>query len=305
MRLALTKARPAGLLLALIFALPAHAEEEAEAVGAGTVQAEAEKAPERFWKVGGAVQYRTLIVTDEEPANTMALIYQLSGSAKVFENATAFAGISLVERFVTTVDQSGFRLGDFKAGFRYKTPVELTDDLSLGLTHQAELIAPAGYSSQTRDMILAGALTEKFSISPVEGLSIGFNPRFRYFWHEYAERAGPGAPNNTQLDIRVGGGVGYSMELGSAGTIGTSFGAGTQWYRRYDSIDDHVSETSDAGFWGQVFDYGWSLDYTPLKYVTVSAALEHGSSVLRSGIVNPIAFHRDETELAFTVSGSY
>ncbi len=296
------------LLIAAVVALPAAAQrpevgdeapQDIEGEG-GVASSEA-----KFWRVGLDSQFRMLAVSDEAPENGMALVFETRISAEVFENATGYLRAGLLQSYAPPEpDESSWYIQDVRPGFAYKTPVQLTDDRKLGITHDLAVFLPTSRASQNQDLYAAPMYTLKLSHEVLKGFHVVAIPHFRYRFHQYAERVGPGAPMNTQLDTGIHGALEYGFGVGF-GEMSLGGSVGSIWLRRYPSRDDYESEASDQAPWFQVYDYEVHVAYTPIEYATVAVSLEHAGSVLRDGVVNTFLFHRDETELVFTLSLAY
>ncbi len=302
--------------LALLWASAAHADDKNSP--AAEAKAEAEPA-KKLWKVGASAAYRTLLI-DEDPRNGMALVYGANASGKVFDGAKAYIGVGLYEGFTAVEDESGFLFQDTRVGFKYATPIDLGGDRELGLTHDLRLFLPTSRASANKELYVAPMLTVTAQTEVTAGLAVSVAPHFRYRFHGRSQQEGPSGRSTTQFDTGIHGGVDYTLELGGAGELSAGVSAGSVWLHRYDgpSPEEAVAEArangqpmlSTSGAFHneqtfQLYDYGVSLAYTPLAYVTVAVGAEQAGSVLRNGVVNTFIAHRDETEYFLSVSGRY
>ena len=111
---------------------------------------------------------------------------------------------------------------------------------------------------------------------------------------------------NTQYLLGARPFVSYALpDLGRFGGLSADAYLLSTWQRRYASRESYLSEASEAAPLFQMYGWGASLSYEPVKYVSVSVGIDHGGSVLRNGIVNTLVAHRDETELGVSVIGRY
>jgi hypothetical protein len=279
-------------------------------------EADAEvEAPKKPWKVGASVTFSRLVVGDDDPENDMALTYGAKASGKA-AGVTAFLGVGLRSVFTDATGIPPDRLQDTRVGASYATPVELGDGLELGIKHQLELFLPTSTVSQKRDLYVAPMASVSLGMEPIEGLSVGLSPHFRYRFHGTALRHGGSA--NVQYDTGVHVDADYTLALGKFGDLTAGFSTGTVWVHKYDApsnadiaADDLISGSATASLPNdteqtfQTYDYEVHLAYTPLPYASLSVGLEQGGGVLRNGVVNTFLFHRDETQLVVSLSGSY
>ncbi len=297
------------LASALCFVASAYAAEDELATEAKV------EAPKKPWKVGASVTFSRLFIGDEDPANDMALVYGAKASGTGL-GVTGFIAAGVRERFTDEVEGGNVRLQDTRIGASYATPVDLGDDLELGIKHQLQFYLPTSKTSRDRDLYVAPMATVSLGIEPVEGLSFGLSPHFRYRFHGTALRRG--GSGNVQYDTGVQAGVDYTLALGAFGDLTAGFSGGSVWVRKYDApsnsdIDDRdlipgnatASLPNDTEQTFQTYDYEVHLAYTPISFATLTVALEQGGGVLRNGVVNTFLFHRDETQLVVALSGTY
>lgn len=252
------------------------------------------------------VQYRMLGVVDEDPENDQYLFYVATLSGQVLDGLTAFVQTGLLQRFVAEPDESGLYLRDTLIGARYSTPVELGAGLKLGLVHELGVYLPTSRASQNQDLYAAPRYRLLADLEVLPGLSVSAIPEARYRFHAYAERAGPGAPLNTQVDFGARLGLDYvALDSKTWGVAGVGASAASYYARRYAARDGHESDTSDQSPWLQSYDWEGHVFYIPMRALQVAVSVEHGGNVLRDGIANVFFTHRDETELVFTLTGKY
>jgi hypothetical protein len=131
-------------------------------------------------------------------------------------------------------------------------------------------------------------------------LILGMDLGLQYRFHKFAEQIGPNGGLLTQLQFSTGFVADYNVADFGDDWGRIDAGAGVSWAWQ-NTFDDPVGND----YWRQ--DYGWdlSLFYTPRSWLSAGVSLEQGAPVLREGRVNPVLFHRDEMELAFTVQATY
>lgn len=294
--------------VASILAVPIVALLAAPALGSApdeTAPVAPEQEEPRDHKVSALAQFRTLAIRDEDPRNDQSTLFQLRGQVKPFGDAAVFMRFGLIQYFVAEEGESGYRLQDALTGISYPTPVKL-GNFELALKHTLSFYLPTSRASQDQDLYVAPQYALDASMEVLKGLTVSVQPTVQYRWHQYAERAGYGAGMNTQVRYAARGGLDYAvLDSETFGDLGVGASAGSTWDQKYASMDDHESDTSDAAVVFQSYDWEAHVDYTPIDHLSFGVALEHGGRVLRDGIVNTFLVHRDETELAFTLSGAY
>lgn len=251
------------------------------------------------WPVKTSViaQYTALVVTDDDPANDRSIQYLLRARGKVFPGGTAVLGIGLNQRFVAEEDDSSLRLSDTLIGFEWATPVKLSEEKTLSLTHVLWGFLPTSRASSERDLIFAPVWQLRAAMEVLPGLSVGAVPYFRYRFHRYAERAGPTGELNTQLDFGVRGGLDYDLISSKRfGSWSAGLSMGTAYARAYDARDPTGQDP-----WSQAYDWEVHTFYNPLPFLLMGLTLQQGAPLLRGGVANAVLFHRDETEWAATL----
>jgi len=275
---------------------------------------------ERPWHVSGGLTYRGLVIVDEDAANDQNFSWSLRGDYDVFEGGRAWIRLGLTQNFVAEGDpeeggESGFLFQDASLGFDYGhevgldfVPLESFKGKKLDFEHRLGLFLPTSRASINQDMYAAPYALSRLRYAVLEPLIVGMDAWFRYRFHRYAERVGPGAGQNTQLDFGASFGVEYvplaSKEWGTV-SVGADLGWGLA--KRYPSGEEFVAvdERSSETFWAQ--DYSWDVyaTYTPVKYATVVLGLEQAANVLKDGIVNVEPFHRDQTQFFVQLLARY
>lgn len=308
----------AGVLLP---ALPAQAQAQAAAAGAvapaaiapaadttTAVSATLEAGPKKQWQASASAQYRQLAISDPDPANDRVVLWSLGGSVGVFKGGKVFLRFGMSERFVAEGAESGFKLRDSAIGLSYghELPFDDAGNDKLSFSHKLAFFLPTSRASLAQDLYVAPQYVLALSYELVHGLTVVFSPDARYRWHQYAERAGYDGVMNVQWELNAHGGLDWTfLESARFGNLGIGGSAGSGWQRKYPSRDDHTSTRADTAVWSQSYDWEAHVGYDPVPFLSLGVGLEHGGSVLRDGIVNTFLTHRDETELAFTVSGTY
>lgn len=250
-------------------------------------------------------QYRQLAVVDEDPENNRLMIYGVRAQGRLTNALSIFVTTGLLQRFVAEEGESGFRMSDSRLGVAWRTPIDLGGGTKLGMLNELSVFLPTSRQSQLQDMIAAPQARVQFMLRPAKGLSFALSPRFRYRFHQFAERAGLNGDMNVQLDTGVRGGLDYSFySHKTIGSFGVGASAGTTYFRNYDSRDGFESEFSDQGAWNQVYDWEAHLTYSVLMF-NFALSIEHGGNVLRNGVVNTFIAHRDETEMVLSAFAAF
>ncbi len=263
------------------------------------------EAPKKGWSVTAGAQYRELAVIDDMNRNDSIVLWSFGGSVEAFKGGRVSIRTGLSERFVAQPEESGWLLRDTAIGLGYATPLELGSK-TLELNHKVQVFLPTSRASLAQDLYCAPQYVLAASMEVVHGLSVSFSPDVRYRWHKFAERDSQVGEMNVRWEIDAGGGLDWTfLESDTFGSLTIGASASSGWQKYYTANDTRPSKASDPAAWAQ--GYGWEahLGYDPLKYLSLGASLEQGGSVLRDGIVNVFFAHRDETEMAFTVTGTY
>jgi len=277
----------------------------------------------RPWHASGSVEFRTLAISDEDPANDRYLSLQLRGDFDVFEGARAFVRFSGTQQFTAEVGESGFLLQDTMVGLDYGhevaldfVPIEALAGKKLELEHRLALYFPTSRQSINQDKYFAPMLMSRARYSVLESLVVGVDAFARYHFHRYAERAGPSGGLNTQLDMFGSLGVEYTVfSHKEYGTVSVGADLATWYLKSYPSGEEYESESSSETYWHQRYDWDIYATYTPLPYMTVVLGIETMGEHRRDGIIAsgsgsgngiPRFFgQRDDTELFLQVLGRY
>lgn len=250
-------------------------------------------------------QYRQLAVVDDDPENDHWMIYGVRGQGRLTDALSIFVTGGFSQRFVAEEGESGFQLLDSRVGVAWRTPIDLGGGTQIGMLNELSVFLPTSRQSQLQDMIASPQARVQFMYNPTKSLSFALSPRFRYRFHQYAERAGLDGDMNVQLDTGVRGGGDYTIYSDAAiGSFGIGASAGTTYFRNYDSRDGFESEFSDQGAWNQVYDWEAHVTYSVAMF-NFAFSVEHGGNVLRNGVVNTFFAHRDETELVLSAFAAF
>ena len=209
-----------------------------------------------------------------------------------------------------------FELSDVGLGAHAKTPIPLTEELSIGVTHTLMVFAPTSWISRHRAMILAVRYQAAIGLPKlVKGLSLSLVPSTSYRFHQYAETIGAGAPI-TQLHLGTRLALGYTLpKFGRFGELSAGASVGTQYLRRYEmcaekagpdvTLEGTCGYAVDPTRWRQQWNWEAHLGYSVLGWLNTGLAMGHGEPVLRHGVKNIDFFDRNRTRLSFTLSGSF
>jgi hypothetical protein len=308
-------------------AVEARAEEMATTTASSAVAYSSDRGPPetaRRYYLRGTARFRTLAINDEDPANGRSMLYGVELGYRVTSQLTVFARTGLTQRFVVpstdtsrlTEQQarfigtrsndlitSPFLIRDSVAGAAYRHTLKLglkNGDVPINFAHYLNLYIPTSIASQDRGLYFAPEALTRARWQALDDLTLGADLGLQYRFHKYAEQYGPNGGLLTQYQVATALLVDYALaDFGEAwGRMDAGGGVSWAWQNTYDSIDGH-----DA--WRQ--DYGWDvyLFYTPRAWLSMGVSLEQGAPVLRDGRVNTVLFHRDETELVFTVQATY
>jgi hypothetical protein len=305
----------------------AKKEEPKKATAAASTLTSDRAPPEagRPYYIRGTMQLRMLAISDEDPAAGRSMLYALEGGYKITPQATAFLRVGLSQQFVVASESdeliapehrglisqeeresiitSPFRIRDTTIGGQYRHKLELPDlgDRTVSFAHFLNVYLPSSIASQDRGLYFAPEVATRARINAFEKLTLGADLGGQYRFHKFAEYYGPGGGLLTQFQIGLGLVADYNIaDLGEWGTVDAGGGLSWSWQNTFDN-----REGDDL--WRQ--QYGWDVYafYTPRSWLSVGVSLEQGAPVVRSdlGTRSVNLFHRDETELAFTVVGTY
>lgn len=274
-----------------------------------------EAAAKRPFHVSGAVDYRMLAVSDEDPRNDRYTDWRLRGDYEVWDKLFVFLRFRAIQLFTAEPDESGFLLLDTMAGFDYFQELKL--DLSpvlgertLKFDHRLGFFFPSSRESRAQDLLFAPYALERVQCKIIPDLILTVDLWFRYHFHEYAERAGLEGGMNTQMDF--GGSLGLEYVVFSHDWIGElALGASVSdsYEKAYPSNEEFESELSSRTLWHQEIGWGVYASVSPLDYLTVVAGFEDPQiDVLRNGILTRPARYfgnRDDMEFFVQVLGKY
>lgn len=280
------------------------------------------------WRLVGEAHYRSLLVTDEDPANDRYLLYRLQGTYFPLPWLGVFARVGLFQRFVAVDGESGLRLEDTELGATAEQRVALAPwggDRTLLLSHALRVFLPTSFTSAQQDLYFAGEWSTRAQLRVWDQLVAGARGIVHYRFHEYAEQAGPGGATLPRLVLSARPFVEYTVLDGLQGLGTLTFGASlygdqTFDYPARDPADLGAEElppgtltASDvrgAGSSDSFLDphYGYALYgvYTlPNRHLSVVLSLEQNGSVVRYGEPRLYFIHRDQTELVLALVGNY
>jgi hypothetical protein len=245
-----------------------------------------------------------LAVGDEDPENDRTLVYALEASVGLpIDGLRIRMSGGFSERFVAESGDSPFRMSDSMIGTTF-THALLSKD-RLKLTHGLSAWLPTSRTSLNRELRVAPTLSTRLSYRIFGTLSAIYQARHQYRWYRYAE-----VPNGFAMNTQwvLGHRIGLSLvplDDAQVGQVRVSANAGLRWSRRYESRDQHRSDTADAALWAHGINWSASVTYLPLPWLALSSGFAHGSPLRRNGIVNPFLAHRDMTEVNFGLGFTY
>ncbi len=282
------------------------------------------------WQLLGDVQYRTLAVRDEDPANDQRLLCRLqAGYDPPVPGLTVFARVGLEQRFVSVEGESGLRMEDTVLGAMFQHQVSLERlgwDRSLAFLHRLRFFLPTSFRSQQDDLYLAAQWSTRARVRLFDQLFAGLQGALHYRAYEYAEQAGPGGEALPHYVAEVLAFAEYSPlvspELGTL-TLGADVYADeTIDYASRDpaslraadlppgtlagSTDTLVGAGTNDTFVSPHFGYDFYVTYRPpIEHLQVTASIEQVGNAVRYGESRVFLFHRDETELVLRLTATY
>ena len=243
------------------------------------------------------VQFRSLAVFDEDPRNDTAYFYRGELSWAVSQATRMYLRAGVAHQLVQVGTRPPVAFQDMVIGARYRRELSLFGDQVLELQVGLGMYLPTSRASQNQTLFGAPELTVSGSWSPVEWAGLDVGTLGRYLFVHYAERDGPGAPNNNQLV--VGGSLDAWVRPYASGDSALVLGVGlsTTLRKRYAAAANFPSPASDTVYLEQL--YGWEVyaRWTVVEGLTATLALEQGGGVRRDGIVNVFFTKLEETEL--------
>jgi hypothetical protein len=280
---------------------------------------------ERSWQLVGEVQYRSLLVRDEDPANDQRMFYRAQlGYAPVPNLILSLRG-GVQQRFVSVEGESGVRLEDTAVSALLQQPVELGGwNRTLAFVHRLRVYLPTSFRSQQDDLYFAAEWMTRARLRITGQLFAGMRGILQYHAHEYAEQAGPGglslprvvgealafaeysplvSPEHGTLTIGADVYANQTIDYPSrdpGNVVGAGLPPGT-----LDSDSIRGTGTTDT-FSSPNVGYDLYVMYQPpIEHVLLMASLEQVGSALRYGEYRVNLFHRDETELGLRLLLTY
>ncbi len=288
---------------------------------AGSYEAVGTKA-ERTFSVSGYLMYRTLMVTDEQPANGMSVWGVVRGNVHLFEGAKVWARMAFEQRMVAEIGESGFLFQDLRLGFDYShqlafdwLPTENAwlKERNLQFLHRGTVFMPTSRLSQNQDLHLSLRAREIVRMNIIAGLDFSLDNFLQLYFREYAEQAGLKGGMNSQFAAYISPALEYTFdELGPIpGEILVGANIYWWWNKDYASGQDaapasdqygSVPATSDLAdridalyaesngprgeenSWSLETGWGFWVDYTPVPYFTLEMSVEHGFPWLNNGV---------------------
>lgn len=282
---------------------------------------------ERRWQLMGDILYRTLAVTDRDPANDRRVIYRAQGNYEILPGLNAFLRMGIDQRFVRVDDESGMRFEDIAFGAFYVHALSLAPlgwDRTVGLFHRFRAYLPTGFESQQQDLYTALEWTSRARVNIVDQLFAGGRGVLQYRFHEYAEQAGPGGGTLPRFVAEAQLFVEYSPIVSARyGTL--TVGADTYFSETVDypardprtitaaalppgTLDPGGGSIGAGGattFAGPGYGFDLYATYAPRPYLMFTASLEQGGSVLSNGGPHVYLFNRDETAVGLRATAIY
>jgi hypothetical protein len=281
------------------------------------------------WQVLGEVQYRALVVRDEDPANDQRMLYRLGFNYAALPRLILSARAGVSQRFVSEPDESGFRLDDSALSASYQHDVDLARlgwDRSLGLAHRLRVYLPTSRRSQQDDLYFATEWMTRARIRLTDQLFGGLRGVLQYHAHGYAEQSGPGGEALPRVVMEALAFVEYSPLVSpSLGTLTVGADVYADQTIDYPSRDpgeisegelppgtlaDRTDTLVGAGstdtFSSPHFGYDLYVVYQPpIEHLQFMASLEQVGNAVRYGESRLFLFNRDETEFALRVVVTY
>jgi hypothetical protein len=281
------------------------------------------------WRVAADVQYRSLLVTDEDPANDRYFLYRAQASYYPRRWLSVFARLGLYQRFVSVQGESGFRMEDTVLGATAEQSVSLAPwgwQRRLALSHGLRVYLPTSFASHEQNLYLATEWSTRARLRLVGELFAGVRGTLHYRFHEYAEQAGPEGGTLPRFVAGLAPFVEYSPLVSDKWgtlTVGADFvGDETVDYPSRDPASIGSSQLPPgtlAGSNGSIGGagsndsfvtphYGYDLYAVyapPIPYLSFIVSLEQSGNVVRYGEPRLYFIHRDQTELALHLVATY
>jgi hypothetical protein len=284
---------------------------------------------ERPWQITADVQYRTLLVTDGDPANDRRVIYRLQPGYEVLPALIAFVRFGLDQQFVRVDDEAGTRFEDTALGAYYVHSVDLSRlgwERSLGLFHRLRFYLPTSFQSQQQDLYTAAEWTTRARVQLTGAFYAGLVGVLQYRWHEYAEQAGPGGGTLPRFiveglafaewsplvserygNLTAGLALVADETVHHSGRDPGSLAPGDLPPGTLAAGDDVVQSRGAETFVSPHYGYQLYLTYAPPvpANLTLTASLEQAGSVLSNGEPRLYFVHRDQTEVVLRATATF
>jgi hypothetical protein len=279
------------------------------------------------WRLAADVQYRSLLVTDEDPANDRYFLYRAQASYYPLRWLSVFARLGLYQRFVSVQGESGFRMEDTVLGATAEQSVSLASlgwKRQLQLSHWLRVYLPTSFASHEQNLYLATEWSTRAQVRLVDELFAGVRGTLHYRFHEYAEQAGPEGGTLPRFVAELRPYIEYSPLVSDQwGTLTVGADLVGDETVRYPSRDPGSISASQlppgtlagsalAGSGGSESyvtpHYGYDLYAVyapPIPYLTFIASLEQSGNVVRYGEPRLYFIHRDQTEFALRLVATY
>ena len=283
-------------------------------------------AKKKSWSVNARVQFRTLVVTDEDPANGRTMDYRLSANYRPLPWLMLLGRVGLNQQFVAQPDESGVRLQDsLLAGLAFHSVSleALGLDRKISFMHRLGVYLPTGYQSQLQDLYAAPEWLTQATIPIIPSLTFGVIGLGQYRFHKYAEQAGQ--QGGTLPRVVLAGLTFLEYSPLQSQTFGTlTLGADFYGYHNVDyparsqdtfqrggvpipiRDEDLDGEVASDVYQSESFGYDVYLTYLPpVPYFALTVAWEQGAPLIRDGVTYFRAFNRDETTVSVTLTARY
>jgi len=277
------------------------------------------------WQLSAEAQYRSLLITDEDPANDRYMLYRLQGAYQLQSWLSVYAQVGLFQRFVSVEGESGLRLEDTVLGAFAEQSISLAPwERTLGLVHRLRILLPTSFQSQEQNLLLAAEWSTRARLRLVDQLFVGLRGTLHYRFHEYAEQAGSEGGTLPRFVAEALAFVEYwplvSKTWGALALGAQVTGGATVDYPSLDpgSIDEAelppgTLTADDLGGAGDSDSYvsphyGYALyaSYVPpIPHLSFTVSLEQAGSAVRYGEPRLYFIHRDQTEVGLRLSASF
>ncbi len=268
-------------------------------------------AAKKSWRLLGRIELVMPVILDQTPENEVLMYYYLGGEVDlpfIVPGLYAVAWIGLVQNFWRIAGNSPVDFEDplLAVGYRHSVPIG-SGAKDLTVVHRFGAYFPASRPSRhnlyytTLDWQTAARYP--FEIEDIGSFSVGANIWSQLAFREYSTQTGEGigatfdAPGgaNTVFRLEGGGVLQYTIfDDVRAGSLLADVSAGYRHRFRYDGSSEP--------------DWYWSLGatYTPISYLSIGLAMEHGySDTMRGGVAHWVWFDRDETVWRVALYGRY